>query len=254
MDTRIAERRAEVRRERMHRRRRRSVVAAVVLALVAAGAAVERSPLVALAAVEVHGVQRLDPEVVRDAADLPLGTSTLRLRLRAAEERVAALPGVRSVALRRVDPLTVRIDVVERLPVLAVETRREPFLVDADGIVVGDGELGRLPRVTTPLERVLEAGSDADDVPLLGNALAVYRGLPGPLRAEVERYEASGADDLDLLLAGGVRVRFGRGERVPEKARVLGALLEEVTEGTVVDVRAPSNPVVVPPQATSPLP
>lgn len=246
MDTRIAQRRAEVRHERMHDRRRRTLIAAVLAILLAAGVAVERSSLVALAAVEVHGAHRLEPEAVRDAADLPLGTSTLRLRLGAAADRVRAMPGVRSAALRRVDPLTVRIDVVERLPVVAVASGGRAVLVDADGIVVGAGSTGRLPVVATSLAALPEAGEDVDARPILRNAMAVYRGLPGPLRAAVRRYEAVGPDDLDLMLSAGVRVRFGRGDRVAEKARILGALLEAAPEGAVIDVRAPGNPVILP--------
>lgn len=246
MDTRIAQRRAEIRHERMHDRRRRTLIAVVVAVLLAAGVAMERSSLVALAAVEVHGAHWLDPDAVRDAADLPLGTSTLRLRLGAAADSVRAMPGVRSATLRRVDPLTVRIDVVERLPVVAVVAGGRAVLVDADGIVVGTGSTGRLPVVATSVAALPEAGEDVDATPILRNAMAVYRGLPGPLRAAVQRYEAVGPDDLDLMLSAGVRVRFGRGDRVAEKARILGALLEAAPEGAVIDVRAPGNPVILP--------
>jgi hypothetical protein len=42
-------------------------------------------------------------------------------------------------------------------------------------------------------------------------------------------------------------VRFGRAERVDEKVRALGAILGDVGDSpvTVIDVRAPSAPVVI---------
>lgn len=248
IDERIAQRRREVREQRRRHRLRRTVTAVVLLVLAVAFVVVERSDLVALEEVEVTGTERLDADEVIAAADLPLGTSTLRLRLDAAEARVEALPLVRDATARRLDPLTVRIEVTERVPALNVTGVGERVMVDRDGVVVEAGRLDDLPEIVVgtapppPGERV-------DDLPALANAHRAWRGLSGPLRTEVVRYLADGPDELDLELASGVRVHFGRAERVDEKVRALGAVLEDL-DGTPVasiDVRAPSTPVITPP-------
>ncbi|MFA9428933.1 cell division protein FtsQ/DivIB [Egicoccus sp. AB-alg2] len=248
IDERIAERRRQVRDQRRRHRLRRTIVLAVLLAIVVALVVVERSDLVGLEEVQVVGTQRLSVEEVVAAADLPLGTSTLRLGLGAAEDRVERLPLVRDASARRVDPLTVEIRVAERVPALNVRHGDERVLVDRDGVVVAEGNLRGLPQI-----RVDEAppapGEDVTAQPALANAHRAWRELSGPLRAEVVRYDASGPDELDLRLASGVTVRFGRAERVDEKVRSLGAVLEDLgdTEVEAIDVRAPSSPVVTPP-------
>ena len=232
----------------MTRRRRRTLIGLAVAAVLTALVGVERSPLLALNEVEIVGVDRTDAEEIRDAAALPEGTSTLRLRLGPAADRVEALATIRRATVSRTDALTVRITVEERQPVLAVSGAGTVALVDREGIVVAHDDPGALPVVEIgDLEPPAPDGSVAED-PTVRNAFAVYRALPGPLRADVSTYEAAGPDDVLLVLGGEVRARLGRAERVPEKARVLGALLADLPEDGpwLVDVRAPANPVVVP--------
>lgn len=247
IDGRIAERRREVRQERQRRRRRRTLLVLLTLAIVAALIVIERSTLVALDEVRVVGAERLTEEEVRASAGLELGTSTLRLRLGEAEERVAALPLVAAVEAQRRDPLTVEIAIQERVPALAVVGGGTAVLVDREGMVMVEEELSGLPVVElsgtppTPGERVAAH-------PALANAHAAWRGLSGPLRAQVVRYVADAEDQLTLQLERGIEVRFGRAERVDEKVRALGRILEDVgaTPIHAIDVRAPRAPVVVP--------
>jgi len=246
IDERIAERRAGVRDQRRRRRLRRTVgIVITVIALVAV-VLVERSALVGLEEVRVVGTQRLTPDEIRAASALELGTSTLRLGLAAAEARVEALPLVREAQARRLDPLTVVIEVVEREPVIVVAGRGETRLVDRDGVVLADGVIAEFPVI-----RLLHAppalGETVATDATLANAHRTWQQLSGPLRAEVRVYEAAGPDELELTLASGVRVRFGRAERVDEKVRAIGAVLGDLGDADVeaIDVRAPGTPVVV---------
>lgn len=246
IDDRIAARRQEVRDDRRRRRLRRTVILVATLALAILVILIERSPLVALEEVQVVGIEQLTDQQVRDAADIPLGTSTLRLKLETAADRVTALPRVREASARRADPLTVVIEVVERQPVLVADDGERQMLIDRDGVVIAEGALDGLPRVrldgTAPA-----AGATVDDHAALQNAHRAWEGLSGPLRARVHRYDAVTADELALVLEDGLEVRFGRAERVAEKVRALGAVLEDVgsTPITRIDVRAPGAPVVV---------
>jgi cell division protein FtsQ len=248
IDGRIAERRREVRQQRQRSRRRRTIVLALSLVVLAGLITIERSPLVALDEIRVLGTERLTEGQVREAAGLDLGTSTLRLRLSAVEARVTELPLVAEAEAQRVDPLTVQIEVRERQPVLVAEGEGTSVLVDREGVVLVEDDLDDVPVV-----RLAGAppapGSEVADDPALANAHAVWRGLSGPLRAEVVLYVADGRDQLTLELARGIEVRFGRAERVDEKVRALGRILEDVGDTPIeaIDVRAPSAPVVVGP-------
>lgn len=248
VDERIAARRAEVRDDRRRRRLRRTVLVVVLIALVVVAALVERSSLVALAEVRIEGTTRLDEEAVRAAADLQLGTSTLRLPLADARERVESLPLVASADVRRLDPLTVLVEVSERVPTAVVERGRRAVLVDGDGVVIARGREAGLPVIRMRGGRLPDPGQAVARAPAAANAHAALSALPGPVRSLVATYEAQGPDDLELRLVDGTRVRFGRAERVDEKARALGAVLEDLAGRTVgeIDVRAPERPVVVP--------
>lgn len=246
IDDRIAERRAEVRDERRRVRLRRTLTVAVVLGIVALLVAVERSPLVGLEEVQVVGTERLDDDTVREAASLELGTSTLRLRMGDARQRVEQLPLVRSAEARRVDPLTVEIAVVERQPALVAVGQGRSVLVDRDGVVMVEEDADGLATIelTGPPP---EAGARVEEDPALANAHQAWRELSGPLRAEVERYVATGPDELSLILASGIEIRFGRADRVDEKVRAIGAVLGDIGDADVevIDVRAPGAPVIV---------
>lgn len=249
VDTRIAERRAQVRREERSRRLRRTVLVASLLALLGIAYAIERSPLVALAEVRVQGAQRLDPSEVRRAAGLSLGTSTLRLRLAQVEARVEALPLVAEATARRLDPLTVLITVEERRPALVARRGERRVMLDASGRILAEGgEPGLVPILVLGEGGLPAPGEGVGSEPALAGAHRAWIGLSGPLRAEVVRLVARAPDEIDLVLARGTTVRLGRPDRLDEKVRALGSVLEDVGDRavTVIDVRAPAAPVVVP--------
>ncbi len=253
IDEKIAERRASVRDDRRRSRLRRTITLGVVLVLIAVLVAVERSALVGLEEVQVAGTERLTPDEVREAAALELGTSTLRLGLSSATDRVTALPLVRRAEAGRLDPLTVRIEIEERTPRIVAAGGDERRLLDAEGIVIdevdaeGDAELvASLPEIHLP-GAPPAVGERVEDDQTLANAHAAWSGLSGPIRAEVVRLDAAGPDELTLQLRAGIAVRFGRAERVAEKVRALGAVLEDIGDTPIemIDVRAPRAPVVV---------
>lgn len=245
LDERIAERRRQVRDDRRRSRLRRTVTVAALAVLVLVAAAVERSSLVALQEIRVEGTDRLSPGDVRAASGLVPGTSTLRLRLGAVEDRVRELPLVRDVQASRADPLTVVLDVEERVPVLVARGSGGEVLVDRDGVVLAPGRHDGLP-VVQVTGRLPRPGARVAALPALANAHAVFVGLPGPLRTATAHYEATGPDELELVLHQGARVRWGKAERLDEKVRALGAVLQDLgdTPVTVIDVRAPGSPTV----------
>lgn len=247
IDDRIAERRRAIREGRRRSRLRRTVTVSVLLVLVVALVALERSALVGLEEIRVVGAERVADDEIRSATGLELGTSTLRLRLGRVEERVAELPAVREASARRVDPLTVVVEVREREPRLVAQAAGRHVLLDREGVVLAEGRDGELPRIRLDGE-LPEVGASVEQAPGLANAFRAWRGLTGPLRTSVVRYDASGVEDLVLRLDSGIEVRFGRAHRIDEKVRALGVILEDVGDAEIsqIDVRAPSAPVVVP--------
>lgn len=247
VNERIARRRAEVRAGRRRRRLRRTMTVLVVAAVVIGLVALERSSLVALADVEVTGLERLEEQDVLAAAGVHEGMSVLRIRLGAVTDRVEEMPLVDRAEVSRIGALGLRIKVQEAAPVLTARFPSASLLVSADGLVLGEGEAPGTPVVDVG-GPAPAAGDRVGSIPPLAVAHAVLRQLPGPLAALVERAEAHAADDLRLVLEDGVVVRWGDATRTEEKARAVGAVLEDLGGRTVsaIDVRAPMAPTVTP--------
>lgn len=247
MDGRIAARRRAVRGERRRRRLRRTIGGVLVIAALGVLLGLERSTLVALDVIEVAGLTRLAESDVLEALELEPGTSTVRLRLGPARERVAALPLVRDADVARTGLRSVRVTVEERAAVLVVRGGGAQRLVDREGVVIATGADPTLAEVRLGSAPPAVGGS-AEERPLLAASLTLWRGLSGPIRADLLRIDALVEDDLTLVLVDGTRVRIGRPERLDEKIRALGAILEDLGEvpAAVVDVRSPTAPVILP--------
>ena len=107
---------------------RRWPVVVAVVALVAGLAAVAYfTPLMSVRAVSVHGLESgstLTADQVVAAAQVPKGRPLLQVNTAQAAHRVAAIAAVETARVRRQYPSAIEVIVVERRPVVRVETDR----------------------------------------------------------------------------------------------------------------------------------
>lgn len=264
VDARILARRRAVRHQAV-RRRQRLVATLVTLAVLGGLAFVAtRSPLFDVSSVRVLGVDADQEQAVRSAAGVIEGDNILRLDAGSIEQRIARMPWVREVSLRRVPPASVEIAIDAREPFALVRLAEAVWTVDAEGIVLAGGAAGpHLVVISAPGAVLPRVGEEIADL-AVSNAIAVHRSLPGPLRTSVLRYDVESESDLRFLLdvpdlvpetQEGLWVRFGLAERIDAKARVLGLLLDQARAQAAAgaaapiaefDVRAPGNPVIIP--------
>jgi cell division protein FtsQ len=229
-----AERRLRARARR--RRLRRWVAVAVPLAVVALVGATAwvllASPFDAVTTVQVVGTHRLTADQVRQAADIPVGRSLLRLDLSGAEQRVEQLRVVRSATVTTTWPHTVVVTVVERVPVATAQTAAGSWwLLDQDGVAVTQASSRPPGLVLVRLDPTTTAPST------ITAAAAVAAALPASLRAVVTDVTAQTPDSVRLDLVGGGLVRWGSAQDSATKAQVLTALLPH--HAHVYDVTAP---------------
>jgi hypothetical protein len=269
MDARIRARRARVRADAVKRRQRRTLSLFFVL-LIAAGVAVAlRSPLFEISAIEVRGVGAQRAGIVRQAAAINEGEHLLTAPLAEAQARVERLAWVRSVSVHRLPPSTVAVDVTPRIPLLTVETTGTAWKVDEEAVVVDGGRVAGAPAISVAGLEHPKLGTAIRDR-TVRDAVRVHVELPAWLRDQVVAYRVEAPRDLWLRLrvpggddqrAGGrerqqsrkegagattVDVRFGTAADLALKAEVIRVLLPEaVEEERALDVRAPTNPVVV---------
>jgi cell division protein FtsQ len=224
---------------------RNALVLLLVLSLAGgAGWALLRSSWLAVDDVRVRGMERVDADHVLAAAAIDRGTPLLRVDTDAAAARVASIPEVASVSVRRDWPHGVDVVVTEREPLAAVHTGEQFRFVDAAGVVFGAA--AQRPR-GLPLVDVSAAESQGQaaggvDTQTLNAALAALDAVPRGIADRVRVVRARTPDDVVLQLTRAQRVVWGGAERADRKATVLRALLKAEPRARIFDVSAPDVP------------
>jgi cell division protein FtsQ len=216
---------------------RRAFAAGLALTILAVAAWALLGPTVLVVRhVRVTGAQvQLPAAVVREAADITLGTPLARLNTAAAARRVERLPAVLSARVSRSFPDTVVIAVRPRIAALAVPTAAGYALVDSHGVTVSSAATAPagMPVLTSPPSAL--RGS-----PAVRAAALVVEELPSSLRAEVRSVSATGGS-VTLQLIGGITVVWGGPGHGAQKTAELDVLLG--THARYYDVSDPATAV-----------
>ncbi|WP_225728628.1 MULTISPECIES: cell division protein FtsQ/DivIB [unclassified Nocardia] len=205
--------------------------AIAVVVLIALAAVAWFTPVLSVRTVEIDGAVAVSEDQVRELLEIPEGRSMLRIDTEAMARRVAALPKVRSVRVRREFPSTVQVTVVERVPVLYFDSPQGAHLVDAQSVEysIEAPPIG-VPKLITPHPGASDPVTDA--------AVAVLAVLPSSLGIQVSEVVARSISDISLNLKDGRTVVWGGANDGQRKAAVVVPLLTR--EGTVFDVSSPN--------------
>lgn len=233
--------------EQARRRRvrvRRMVGAAGLVLLLALGAVLYFSPLLAIRTITVTGTDLL-PQKRAEGLVQPLhGVPLPQVGQRTVGELLAGEPAVEEVRVRAEPPTSLIVEVVEHQPVAQVPQGDARVLYSAQGHAVA----------TLPAEEAapyrLPSVSDAADLsdPAVFDAITTVLGsLPDPIRDRMESASARTVDSVTLTLEDGRTVLWGNAEHSARKAQVLGALLkvpqDEADPVKEFDVSIPDYPV-----------
>jgi len=193
------------------------------------------TPAMSARSVVVIGVGTVTREEVVDAAQVRLGTPLLQIDTDAVADRVAGIRRVASARVQREYPSTLRIGIVERIPLVVKDFPDGPHLFDRDGVDFATAP----PPPGLPYIEVEHPGP-AD--PPTKAALQVMTALRPEVVAQVSRVAAPSVSSVTLTLADGRTVVWGTTDRTGEKAEKLAALLTQ--PGRVYDVSSPDLPTV----------
>ncbi|MEV0671875.1 FtsQ-type POTRA domain-containing protein [Mycobacterium sp. NPDC050441] len=210
-----------------------SALASVVA--VALGLVLYFTPAMAARNVVVDGAAAVPQEQVLAAAAVAPGTPLLQIDTDAVAERVAIIRRVATARVQREYPSTLRITVVERVPVVVKDYPDGPHLFDRDGVDFATEP----PPPTLPY---LDADNPGPTDPATKAALEVMLALPPDVVAQVGRIAAPSVASIALTLADGRVVVWGTNDRTDEKALKLAALLTQ--PGHTYDVSSPDLPTV----------
>jgi cell division protein FtsQ len=225
-------------------RGRRVVAAAIAVAMVIVATllVVSRSSLLDLRHLEVVGTTSLTRGEVERLAGLSSSTNVMWFDPGAVEQRLESNPWVATATVSRRLPGTIRISVVERVPVAMIRDERGFTIVAADGVALSTVE--RDPALP---EIVVVAGSRARWGNAQGRAAAARAidGLAGGRRPGVLRAVLR-SGSLTVELDGGTRVEFGEPIGIEAKAAAARRILRWASSRRAsvarVNVIAPDSP------------
>lgn len=202
---------------------------------VGAGLLLYFTPIMSARTIDITGLSTLTQDEVHQAAAVSPETPLLQIDTDTVAERVATIPRVASARVQREYPSTLRITVVERIPVVAKDYPDGSHLFDRDGV-----DFATAP--PPPGLPYLDADTPGPtDLPTLA-ALQVLTALRPEVAGQVSRIAAPSVASITLTLIDGREVIWGTTDRTDEKALKLGALLTQ--PGHTYDVSSPDLPTV----------
>ncbi|MCW2543882.1 MAG: Polypeptide-transport-associated domain protein FtsQ-type [Frankiales bacterium] len=224
---RLKEKAKQQRWDRRLRLLRRTGWALVGLApLAVAGWVLLASGLLAVEKVTITGLGRLTQAQVQQVVDVPDGTPLARVDTSAVEARLQALAPVDHVTVSRRWPHELRVEVVERVVVVAERSGTSWILRDRTGAAVATSTT--VPRGVYALVSRSPASTTA--------AIGVLKELPAQLRGVLRSVQATSPEQVLLRLKDGRQVLWGGDSDNAVKASAVLALLK--MPGSYFDVSA----------------
>jgi cell division protein FtsQ len=233
------------RRERRLRLRRSIIAAGVVCALPGAWALAVRSPLVRARVIDVVGAAHVTRSRALDLAGISASTNVASLDTAAVASRLEADPWIADARVEKRLPWTIRIELAERTPILAVKDGPKERIVAGDGTLLGEAPRngGAFP--------VLRGGPpDVEPAAVrtsIDRAAAALAQIAPWGRDAIRAVSLAGDGSLRFQLEGGGTILYGDGSDAITKARTFVALLrwsesegEEVVFADLRVARAPT--------------
>ncbi len=193
------------------------------------------TPVMSARSLVITGIGAVPREEVVDAAKVRLGTPLLQVNTDQVADRVAEIRRVASARVQREYPSTLRITIVERIPIVVKDYPDGPHLFDRDGV-----DFATAP--PPPGLPYIDVDNPGPSDPPTRAALEVMTALRPEVVAQVSRVAAPSVASVTLTLTDGRTVVWGTTDRTDEKAEKLAALLTQ--PGKVYDVSSPDLPTV----------
>lgn len=213
-------------------------VCVLVVAMVVAGLAY--LPYFSVSTTSVTGLTYVKNEEVASVVNEVRGKPLAFVDTGALEDRVRAVPGVKTVKVTRRWPDEISAEITERIPAARLQRDGTTQVVDAGGAALPPEAAGKK---TLPVLTVAGGVKDPDAVQAA--LLEVLAALPADLRTRVTTMTAATPSSVTLSLrveGAEKKVVWGGPEDSALKAQVLAALAGE--PGSVIDLTSPKAPTV----------
>jgi cell division protein FtsQ len=149
--------------------------------------------------VQVVGRERADGQAILAALGVKRGSPILGVDLDAAKARLETVPWVRSASIERLLPDTLFVSIVERAPLALWQHGGKFDLVDQDGNVIPNADVGAYPS----LPQVVGDGAPAaapDLVALLASEPGLQRRVTASVRVGARRWNVEFDNGIEVAL------------------------------------------------------
>ena len=191
------------------------------------------SPRLAVREIELRGDESITREVARVLrAPTPMGMFRAPTgELAAQAQRV---PAVKRARITRDLPSRLVISLERREPMAVIRQARRALLVDREGTLftIQDEWGWGLTELVTP-HSTNEAEDQADLRAEAAKLLTVMEVLGPDPRLRAARLELEQGGAIEAVMESGARVRLGGVEELPDKARLLSTLIDELGESRI---------------------
>ncbi len=252
-----ARRAGEIRTEQRAKRQRSQyrkfilrivAIIGVVLLLIFGGIFLYRSDLFHVNNVQVNGVSHLTSQEITSIAAVSDDSTLLRLDANGIIARLKDNAWVQDVAIHRVFPDTIEINITERAPGAVVNINdKSTWVISTDGTWLSAATtedqqtamhiIDVSPTLPTPI-----SGTECTDGGIK-NALSIMGAISKDLLSKIVSISAESSLKTSLNLADGVTVAFGDSSDVEIKEAAINSLLSKY-EGKIsyINVRVPTRP------------
>lgn len=219
-------------RLREARRRRNSMLAAwlAALALLIAFFLFINSPYFSVGTVLVTGNKYITTEEVLRVAGIPEKVNIFRLKTDNIKGRLMNDLRVAEVKVERNFPATIAIQIQERQPLAFVASQYGFVEIDRQGVVLA--ALKNLKQVKVPVITGVRLGNvyvgDQVNNPGLSSVLTYLAALDENALNQLSEVNIKSPDELVAYTTESVHIRVGDSQRLIEKARLTGEILQEV--------------------------
>lgn len=220
-------------RLRAARRRRASILALWLgaLALLMAIFLFINSPYFVVGSVLVDGNKYITAEEVMRIAGVPEKINIFRLKPTEIKERLTNDLRIDEVVVERNFPATIAIHIKERQPLAFVASQYGFVEIDRAGMVMA--ALKNLKQVKVPVVTGVRLGNvyvgDQVDNPGLSNVLTYLAGLDEETLNQLSEVNIKSPNELVGYTTNSIFIRIGDNQRLNEKAKLTGEILQEIS-------------------------
>lgn len=242
----------EKRDQKLRRLRRRQaiiwvVVILLIVSLMAGSFIIYNSPVWRLKKIKVNGGKHITLSEIKNEAAIAPDTNLLKFPGAAVRGRLKKIAWIKEIKFSRRLPGTLIINITERRPFAEVVIKKDHYLIDRRGYVLGQGRkrLDRAVLIVNGLSfKKVKVGKHLASKPLKV-VIKIISNLKGDLKNSLKSIAVPSIAKLTLYTKDNIEIVYGPAENMAKKNIVIDKILIKSGDKIIyINITVVENPVV----------